>query len=107
MRIDGVRGSRAPGASPRTPGIFPPRRRTVAALTAALALSACLPRAAGPVADPQAYAPAETVIPFAVIRLLPRGVSAADVRVADNCYGYAYQGAVYPVLNPRGTQYCI
>ena len=84
------------------------RRATIAlAAGALLTLSACIPRASGPVPDPQAYAPTQTVIPFAVMRLLPRGVPATDVRVADNCYGYVYLGTVYPVLNPRGTQYCI
>lgn len=72
-----------------------------------LALAGCVPAANAPVGDPQTYASTDAPIPFAVQRLLPRGVTAADVRVADNCYGYVYQGAIYPVLIPRGTQYCI
>ncbi|CTQ32092.1 hypothetical protein [Jannaschia rubra] len=71
-------------------------------------LAACaLPTANGPVPDPQAYAITDAPIPFAVGRLLPRGITERDVRVAENCYGYAYQGQIYPVLIPRGTQYCL
>tara|TARA_R110000850_G_scaffold2316_7_gene11415 strand:+ start:183 stop:425 length:243 start_codon:yes stop_codon:yes gene_type:complete len=71
-------------------------------------LSACaLPTANGPVPDPQAYGVSTAPVPFAVNRLLPRGVTVQDVRVADNCYGYQYQGQIYPVLIPRGTQYCL
>ncbi len=78
------------------------------ALTVPLALAACgLPTAQGPVSDPQAYTVTDAPVPFAVGRLLPRSVTARDVRVADNCYGYAYQGRIYPVLIPRGTQYCL
>ncbi len=73
----------------------------------ALALSACAPSPSGPVPDPQDYAITEAPVPFAVRQLLPRGVVDRDVRVADNCYGYVFQGRIYPVLNPRGTQYCI
>jgi hypothetical protein len=77
-------------------------------LILALALSACtLPTAGGPVPDPQAYAITEAPVPFAVQRLLPRSVTVRDVRVADNCYGYVYRGQIYPVLIPRGTQYCL
>jgi hypothetical protein len=72
-----------------------------------LALAACVPAATAPVADPQDYVITDAPIPFAVTRLLPRGITERDVRVADNCYGYVYQGAIYPVLIPRGTQYCI
>ncbi|SFI57768.1 hypothetical protein [Jannaschia pohangensis] len=72
-----------------------------------LALAACLPTADGPVSDPQTYVVTDAPIPFAVTRLLPRGITAQDVRVADNCYGYQYQGQIYPVLIPRGTQYCL
>ncbi|SDZ23260.1 hypothetical protein SAMN05444004_10855 [Jannaschia faecimaris] len=73
-----------------------------------VALAGCaLPTAQAPVPDPQTYATTDAPIPFAVSRLLPRGVTAQDVRVADNCYGYEYLGQVYPVLIPRGTQYCL
>ncbi|MCK0167451.1 hypothetical protein MWU52_07825 [Jannaschia sp. S6380] len=81
--------------------------KTALALSVAVMLAACVPAANAPVPDPQAYAPTDAPVPFAVSRLLPRGVTAADVRVADNCYGYAYQGAIYPVLIPRGSQYCL
>lgn len=60
-----------------------------------------------PVPDPQAYLASPAPVPNAVRLLLPRGVTAADVRVAGNCYGYVYGGAIYPVLIPRGTQYCL
>ncbi|MFO6465392.1 hypothetical protein ACK8OR_13435 [Jannaschia sp. KMU-145] len=80
--------------------------RALAAL-ALVTLAACLPTAQTPVPDPQTYGPTSAPVPFAVSRLLPRGVTAQDVRVADNCYGYAYQGLIYPVLIPRGTQYCL
>jgi hypothetical protein len=76
-------------------------------LLVAVALSACTYRLASPVPDPQSYVQTAAPVPFAVLRLLPRGITAADVRVADNCYGYAAAGAVYPVLIPRGTQYCL
>ena len=74
-----------------------------------LLLAACsiAPKASGPVPDPQAYIQTDAPVPFAVSRLLPRGVGAQNVRVADNCYGYEYQGQIYPVLIPRGTQYCL
>lgn len=84
------------------------RRSFIATATCAtLLLAACVPRAGGPVADPLAYRVTDAPIPFAVSRLLPRGITARDVRVADNCYGYDYLGQVYPVLIPRGTQYCL
>lgn len=57
--------------------------------------------------DPQAYVAGTAPVPNVVRLLLPRGVTSADVRVADNCYGYVYAGAVYPVLIPRGSQYCL
>ena len=83
-------------------------RLAAALLLAPLALSACAaPTVGTPVADPQAYVVTDAPVPFAVSTLLPRGVFARDVRVADNCYGYAWQGQVYPVLLPRGTQYCL
>ena len=85
---------------PETPGL----RRSMALL---LLLAACAPSPSGPVSDPQDYAITEAPVPFAVRQLLPRGVVDRDVRVADNCYGYVFQGRIYPVLNPRGTQYCI
>ena len=73
-----------------------------------LLLAACAIQAPpAPVPDPQAYAATDAPVPNAVRLLLPRGVTAADVRVSDNCYGYAFRGAVYPVLIPRGTQYCL
>lgn len=98
---------RGPGASPRTPGVFMKQRWGIAGAVL-LALSACaLPTAGGPVPDPQGYATTDAPIPFAVTRLLPRGVNTQDVRVADNCYGYAFQGQIFPVLIPRGTQYCL
>ncbi|WGH77888.1 hypothetical protein [Jannaschia ovalis] len=81
--------------------------KPIAALLLPLPLLACVPAASGPVPDPQDYRVSDAPVPFAVQRLLPRGVGVADVRVADNCYGYAYQGVIYPVLIPRGTQYCI
>ena len=71
-------------------------------------LAACAVQAPpAPVPDPQAYAATDAPVPNAVRLLLPRGVSVADVRVAGNCYGYVYGGTVYPVLIPRGTQYCL
>jgi hypothetical protein len=79
-------------------------RRTLLALPF---LAACVPTAADPVTDPQAYAPTSAPIPFAVRQILPRGVTVADIRVADNCYGYVWQGRIYPLLIPRGSQYCI
>ena len=73
-----------------------------------LALAACsVPPPSAPVTDPQSYRVSDAPIPFAVTRLLPRGVYTQDVRVADNCYGYAYRNTIYPVLIPRGTQYCL
>ncbi len=77
------------------------------ALGLLLVLVACVPAADGPVPDPETYSVSNAPVPFAVTRLLPRGVTAADVRVADNCYGYEFQGAIFPVLIPRGTQYCL
>ncbi len=78
------------------------------ALIAALLLAACATQAPpAPVPDPQAYVASAAPVPNAVRLLLPRGVGAADVRLADNCYGYAFRGAIYPVLIPRGTQYCL
>ncbi|CTQ48773.1 hypothetical protein [Jannaschia donghaensis] len=85
-----------------------PRRAVISAIVLPFLITACaLPTANGPVPDPQTYAVTEAPIPFAVTRLLPRGVNTQDVRVADNCYGYEYQGQVFPVLIPRGTQYCL
>ncbi len=66
-----------------------------------------MPRASAPVSDPTAYVITDAPVPFAVTRLLPRGVVVRDVRVDQNCYGYTYQGTIYPVLIPRGTQYCL
>ena len=88
----------SPGAirdDPPRPGRAPPPRRLRHA------------GAARPVPDPQAYVASGAPVPNAVRLLLPRGVGAADVRLADNCYGYAFRGAIYPVLIPRGTQYCL
>lgn len=86
---------------------MPLTRRLLSALPF-LALAACtVPTPNGPVPDPQAYVALDAPVPFAVKALLPRGVVEADVRVADNCYGYAYRGQIYPVLIPRGTQYCL
>ena len=82
-------------------------RRVLPGLAIGFLLAACIPAANGPVPDPQTYAITTAPVPFAVSRLLPRGVTARDVRISDNCYGYVYQGAVYPVLIPRGTQYCL
>lgn len=72
-----------------------------------LLLAGCLPPPPSPVPDPQAYAPTNVPVPFAVTSLLPRGVTSADVRVAANCYGYMFEGRVFPVLIPGGTQYCL
>ncbi|MGB3408232.1 MAG: hypothetical protein WBA67_12140 [Jannaschia sp.] len=77
------------------------------ALLAPVLLAACLPTAQAPVENPTRYVPTDAPVPFAVSRLLPRGVTQQDVRVWDNCYAYAYNGAIYPVLIPRGTQYCL
>ncbi|WP_179381461.1 hypothetical protein [Jannaschia marina] len=84
-------------------------RRIAGALALGLAvLAGCtVPVPGGPVPDPQTYSTTDAPIPFAVTRLLPRGVTAQDVRVADNCYGYVFEGQIYPVLIPRGTQYCL
>ncbi|CUH39717.1 hypothetical protein JSE7799_02445 [Jannaschia seosinensis] len=79
----------------------------ITAVAAALLLTACLPTSDAPVPDPQAYARIDAPVPFAVRRLLPQGITEADVRVADNCYAYAYDGQIWPVLIPRGTQYCL
>ncbi|MGB3555659.1 MAG: hypothetical protein WBA25_13570 [Jannaschia sp.] len=76
-------------------------------LIALLSLPGCLTAPPAPVDNPARYAPTDAPVPNAVRILLPRGVTARDVRVSDNCYGYVYGGAVYPVLIPRGTQYCI
>ena len=74
----------------------------------ALLLTACaLPTSDSPVPDPQAYAPTDAPVPFAVRQLLPDGITEADVRVAENCYAYAFDGRIWPVLIPRGTQYCL
>lgn len=80
---------------------------TASLFFAPLLLAACVPRASAPVTVPTAYVVTDAPIPFAVTRLLPRGVTVRDVRVNENCYGYAYQGRIYPVLIPRGTQYCL
>lgn len=71
------------------------------------ALTACLPTADAPVPNPDRYAPTDAPVPFAVLQLVPRGITAPDIRVWENCYAYAFDGAIYPVLNPRGGQYCI
>jgi len=71
-------------------------------------LAACTaPQRPPPVDRPDLYAATDAPIPFAVRQLLPRGVIASDVRVRDNCYGYAAGGTVYPVIVPRSGQYCI
>jgi hypothetical protein len=60
-----------------------------------------------PVERPDLYVAIDAPVPGAVRALLPRGITPADVRVRDNCYGYAANGTVFPVLVPRGGQYCI
>ncbi|WP_371157279.1 hypothetical protein [Jannaschia sp. 2305UL9-9] len=72
-----------------------------------LMAAGCAASLRNPVASPELYLQTDAPVPFAVRSLLPRGVIESDVRVRDNCYGYASGGVVYPVLNPRGTQYCI
>ncbi|MDB2407799.1 hypothetical protein N9W17_04660 [Jannaschia sp.] len=72
-----------------------------------LLLAACTPPPTNPVDRADLYTATDAPIPFAVRQLLPRGVLVSDVRVRSNCYGYAAGGTVYPVLNPRGGQYCI
>lgn len=72
-----------------------------------LALSGCAASLRNPVADPERYIQSDAPVPFAVRQLLPRGVIEADVRLRENCYGYDSGGTIYPVLNPRGSQYCI
>ncbi|MEM8850706.1 MAG: hypothetical protein AAGE03_11820 [Pseudomonadota bacterium] len=77
------------------------------ALLLPLTLAACVAQPANPVSNPGDYVPTSAPVPFAVQRLLPRGVTATDVLVEQNCYGYEFDGAVYPVIIPRGTQYCL
>jgi hypothetical protein len=73
-----------------------------------LVLAACSPPDRGtPVDRPDLYVQSDAPIPLAVRTLLPRGVIPSDVRVRENCYGYAAGGTVYPIRNPRGGQYCI
>ncbi|MEM8825223.1 MAG: hypothetical protein AAGF30_16570 [Pseudomonadota bacterium] len=72
-----------------------------------LILAACARAPVAPVTDPASYVPTDAPVPFAVQALLPQGVTPEDVRVANNCYGYVFNGLVYPVLIPRGTQYCL
>jgi hypothetical protein len=73
-----------------------------------LLLVACAtPDRGAPVDRPDLYVPTDAPVPLAVRSLLPRGVIPSDVRVRENCYGYAAGGTVYPVRNPRGGQYCI
>ena len=74
---------------------------------ASLLLAGCIQTPPLPVTDPQSYAITQAPVPLAVRQLLPRGVTVRDVRVAANCYGYTLRGTIYPVLVPRGSQYCI
>lgn len=74
---------------------------------ALLTLAACAPSISAPVTNPDRYVASDAPVPFAVRQLLPRGVFDADVRLWQNCYGYVYQGQTYPVLTPRGSQYCL
>ncbi|TFL16917.1 hypothetical protein [Jannaschia formosa] len=77
-------------------------------LVLVLLLAACTtPQRPPPVDRPDLYVTTDAPVPFAVRQLLPRGVIPSDVRVRDNCYGYAAGGTVYPVLVPRSGQYCI
>ena len=76
------------------------------ALALPLALAACATPPL-PVDRPDLYVPPDAPVPAAVRALLPRGVAADAVRVRANCYGYALNGTVYPVLVPRSGQYCI
>lgn len=89
--------------SKNSPSLF----RAAALIVAISALSACLPTADAPVTNPDRYGPTDAPIPFAVLRLVPRGVTEPDIRVWENCYAYAFNGTIYPVLNPTGSQYCI
>lgn len=72
----------------------------------ALALAACAAPPAQPV-DPAGYVAVDYALPLAVTALLPRGVTAADVRENDGCYAYAFGRALYPVRRPDGGQYCL
>ena len=76
-------------------------------LLAPLALAACLPTAQAPVENPARYIETDAPIPFAVMRLVPKGTTERDIRVWENCYAYQFNGQIYPVLIPRGTQYCL
>ncbi|WP_308917930.1 hypothetical protein [Jannaschia sp. LMIT008] len=79
--------------------------RAATALLAALALAACAPPPAA--LDPAGFAPLDHTPPLAARALLPRGVTADDMRIRRNCYAYAFRGALYPVRRPDGGQYCI
>ncbi|KIT16937.1 hypothetical protein [Jannaschia aquimarina] len=76
------------------------------AVVAIGALAACTAPPAQPV-DPAGYVTPDYAVPFAIRALLPRGITAADVRERDGCYAYSLRGTLYPVQRPDGGQYCI
>ena len=57
--------------------------------------------------DPAGYVPLDHTLPLAARALLPRGIPPGAARVRDNCYGYVFDGQLYPVRRPGGGQYCI
>lgn len=72
-----------------------------------LLLAACAPPPPAQPIDGAGYVAIDYALPFALERLLPAGIPASDVRERSGCYGYLFEGALYPVRRPDGGQYCL